>query len=789
MKLYKKRDKRKEILSVCMTVILFVGFFFVLAVGSSVQAAPVKYGINNKGKGDWAYHVLDAKKKTVEIRPAVLCKDKKGVTKGSVTIPATITGQDGKTKYTVTKIADEAFSECLCKKHSKDGNLEMRWKCDGYKAVYNDIEITDVTIPAKVTEIGDYAFADTFLKKVIFKGDVVTTIGGSAFEDTNLTSIVIPQNVTTIGSFCFSDCSDLKTVTFRGNAVKIIERYAFNGTGLTSIVIPEKVEIIEDGAFEDCHTLASVNFRHKDLNKYHRSAFWDASVRTVYIRYVESYPQVVDLVGNHSSIKVISDVTRLSLIYQGKTKTVDVPKGKTLDLLKQFNVPEGKTLKVNSVSKYIDSCDNTYKNPSPVSDVYRATGHPYETIWLELEDAYYTLQNTEYPLIKSCTCHDANSCDLVRSRFGNHTYCYFDRLTLEELPTDAKYNRTGYQLKGFKINNRVYAPGAVVNGLSKSRTAITPVELYYEPNRYKIHYDYNGGVGAAIKDRVCSYGEKVKLAGNRSYNGDYKFLGWCMDKEGNGTIYKNESEVLNLTAKNGETVTLYAIWGDEALTLTFYPMGGTVSPASKKVRYNQTYGNLPTPKRKGYEFKGWTLGQKGGSAVTGGSKVTSNCDFGVFAQWKEKQIKVIFHANGGEGGSSKKVTYGKSVGTLPRAKRKGYKFKGWYTAKSGGAKISASTKVTEQKTFYAQWEEKTKTVKIKVKLPKMKNMAGYKIVYGKEGGKMKETSGKATSAKTVTITIKGAKTGETYVAKAKTYKKVKGKKKWSKWKSTSKTVK
>lgn len=167
MKLYKKRDKRKEILSVCMTVILFVGFFFVLAVGSSVQAAPVKYGINNKGKGDWAYHVLDAKKKTVEIRPAVLCKDKKGVTKGSVTIPATITGQDGKTKYTVTKIADEAFSECLCKKHSKDGNLEMRWKCDGYKAVYNDIEITDVTIPAKVTEIGDYAFADTFLKKVI----------------------------------------------------------------------------------------------------------------------------------------------------------------------------------------------------------------------------------------------------------------------------------------------------------------------------------------------------------------------------------------------------------------------------------------------------------------------------------------------------------------------------------------------------------------------------------------------------------------------------------------------
>ncbi|WP_195543537.1 SH3 domain-containing protein [Massiliimalia timonensis] len=71
--------------------------------------------------------------------------------------------------------------------------------------------------------------------------------------------------------------------------------------------------------------------------------------------------------------------------------------------------------------------------------------------------------------------------------------------------------------------------------------------------------------------------------------------------------------------------------------------------------------------------------------------------------------KVTFNANGGSvSTSSKTVKYGSTYGTLPTPTRSGYDFKGWYTAKSGGTKITSSSKVsiTKNTTLYAQWEKK-----------------------------------------------------------------------------------
>ena len=46
--------------------------------------------------------------------------------------------------------------------------------------------------------------------------DKVTTLGESAFENTGLTSIYIPQSVTSIGQKAFYNCSNLTSVTFEG---------------------------------------------------------------------------------------------------------------------------------------------------------------------------------------------------------------------------------------------------------------------------------------------------------------------------------------------------------------------------------------------------------------------------------------------------------------------------------------------------------------------------------------------------------------------------------------------
>jgi uncharacterized repeat protein (TIGR02543 family) len=72
-------------------------------------------------------------------------------------------------------------------------------------------------------------------------------------------------------------------------------------------------------------------------------------------------------------------------------------------------------------------------------------------------------------------------------------------------------------------------------------------------------------------------------------------------------------------------------------------------------------------------------------------------------------IKITFNANGGKvSGKTKLVKSVKrdaKLGKLKAPTRKGYTFKGWYTKKSGGKKISANTKATKDISYYAQWKK------------------------------------------------------------------------------------
>ena len=78
-----------------------------------------------------------------------------------------------------------------------------------------------------------------------------------------------------------------------------------------------------------------------------------------------------------------------------------------------------------------------------------------------------------------------------------------------------------------------------------------------------------------------------------------------------------------------------------------------------------------------------------------------------------KKITVALNGNGGSV-SKKQITvnFGGKYGTLPVAKYKGYKFLGWFTAKTGGKKITESSYVETSKkhTLYAQWKKETYTI-------------------------------------------------------------------------------
>ena len=157
-------------------------------------------------------------------------------------------------------------------------------------------------------------------------------------------------------------------------------------------------------------------------------------------------------------------------------------------------------------------------------------------------------------------------------------------------------------------------------------------------------------------------------------------------------------------------------------TLTFDPRGGTVSPTSKTITVGKAYGSLPTPTRAGYTFKGWYTQPSGGTKITSTTKLNSPNNVTAYAHWTAKKYTTKFNPAGGttpktsgKATNSKSVTMAKAYGKLPTTTKKGYSFAGWFTAKSGGTKITSASLFTAAKnqTLYAHWNAKLFTVKLK----------------------------------------------------------------------------
>jgi len=83
---------------------------------------------------------------------------------------------------------------------------------------------------------------------------------------------------------------------------------------------------------------------------------------------------------------------------------------------------------------------------------------------------------------------------------------------------------------------------------------------------------------------------------------------------------------------------------------------------------------------------------------------------GITIDSKSKTVSytITWNANGGKIGSKKTVSTnvkkGSKIGKLAATpKLSGYKFKGWYSKKTGGSKITKNSKPRKSVTYYAQW--------------------------------------------------------------------------------------
>ena len=111
---------------------------------------------------------------------------------------------------------------------------------------------------AKLTDGAKYS-GDLVIPETVTAGNTFTIkgIGERAFADnTNITSITLPEYVTNIGNDAFSGCNNIETLTYNTDAVGAM----FSGIqSLKTVNIGDAVTRLEDGAFAGCKYLENVS--------------------------------------------------------------------------------------------------------------------------------------------------------------------------------------------------------------------------------------------------------------------------------------------------------------------------------------------------------------------------------------------------------------------------------------------------------------------------------------------------------------------------------------------------
>ena len=166
--------------------------------------------------------------------------------------------------------------------------------------------------------------------------------------------------------------------------------------------------------------------------------------------------------------------------------------------------------------------------------------------------------------------------------------------TVSELPDPP--TKTGYTFTGWYTDpecNNKYTEDKVIGNIT----------LYagFRANTYTIVFNANTGSGT-MSNQSMTYDTAANLTANAFTRDKYTFKGWATTA-GGAVEYTDGQSVKNLTAADGATINLYAVWELNSYTVTFKVDGETISTINVNIDASAT---LPEePSKEGYNFVGW----------------------------------------------------------------------------------------------------------------------------------------------------------------------------------------
>jgi len=241
-------------------------------------------------------------------------------------------------------------------------------------------------------------------------------------------------------------------------------------------------------------------------------------------------------------------------------------------------------------------------------------------------------------------------------------------------------------------------------------------KVVYYSDPCKVTLNANGGkVGTA--QVTAKYGQSMPAAKAPTRTG-YTFLGYFTKKTDGVQYYDGKMASVKKWTSTATSYTLYAHWKLKTAAVTLNANGGSGGTAKVTAKYGQAMPKITVPKRTGYTLLGIYNAKSGGTkywTASGASARTwngSGTAYTFYAHWKAKTSTVTLSRCGGSGGTSKvTATYDKAMPKVTIPTKKGYKFMGYYNAKTGGAKYWSSLGASARNwngtkasyTFYAHW--------------------------------------------------------------------------------------
>ena len=240
-------------------------------------------------------------------------------------------------------------------------------------------------------------------------------------------------------------------------------------------------------------------------------------------------------------------------------------------------------------------------------------------------------------------------------------------------------------------------------------TALTPVTenvTYYAQWGWQPRFNTNGGKITSDTTYPIQANSNYTIATLPTVTRDgYAFNGWYLS---DGATKLKDGDTVDLSLG----VEIVAHWTNAGtITVTFDKNGGLLDSSLTTLKYykGEAFSSLPTPTRNSsYVFKGWYNGD-----TRYDENSIAETDIILTAKWASKEHTVTFDPGKGSMYSSaktKKIADGDTIQTLPGAKLTNYIHRGWYTGKNGtGEKLTTTTPITSDMTYYAYYEEMATT--------------------------------------------------------------------------------